>query len=75
MEQILQIGNRYKNLEDLKVDLEKLHNCKVINIFESESERFEDTDFMIDYELENDSNVYTIFYLFDNGHNYYITEF
>ena len=48
------IGNRYKNLEDLKTDLEKLHNCKVINIFESESERLEDSDFMIDYELEND---------------------
>lgn len=69
------IGNRYKNLEDLKTDLEKLHNCKVINIFESESERLEDSDFMIDYELENDTDVYTVFYLFDNAHNYYITEF
>lgn len=69
------IGNRYKNLEDLKTDLEKLHNCKVVNIFESESERLEDSDFMIDYELENDTDVYTVFYLFDNAHNYYITEF
>lgn len=69
------IGNRYKNLEDLKTDLEKLHNCKIVNIFESESERLEDSDFMIDYELENDTDVYTLFYLFDNAHNYYITEF
>lgn len=69
------IGNRYKNLEDLKTDLEKLHNCKVINIFESESERLEDSDFMIDYELENDEDIYTVFYLLDNAHNYYITEF
>ncbi len=74
MEQNL-IGNRYKNLEELKTDLEKLHNCKVVNIFESESERLEDSDFMIDYELENDNDVYTIFYLLDNANNYYITEF
>lgn len=68
------IGKRFKNLKDLKTDLEKLHNCKVVNIFESESERLEDSDFMIDYELENDTDVYTIFYLKDNANNYYITE-
>lgn len=68
------VGNRYSSLENLKKDLEKYYNCKIINIVKSQSESIENIDNMIDYELENSDNVYTLFYLFDNQKNYYITE-
>ena len=68
------LGTRHKTLEDLKECLQKYLGKKVVNIFESESERLENLDYMIDYELENDNNVYTIYYLKDNENNYYITE-
>lgn len=68
------VGNRYSSLENLKKDLEKYYNCKIINIVKSQSESIENIDNMIDYELENSDNVYTLFYLFDNQKKYYITE-
>ena len=40
---------------------------------ESESERFEECDFMIDYEFE-EFDIHTLWYLKDNAVNYYITE-
>lgn len=68
------VGRRYSNLELLKHDIELLSKCKVVNIVLSESERNKDLDFMIDYEYEDDCEVYTLFYLLDNANNYYITE-
>ena len=54
----------------------KLSQTKKIEVItESDSDRFDDMDFMIDFYFENDeSNVYTAFYLKDNSGNYYITE-
>ena len=68
------IGKRFNNLTELKNELEKLTKRKIISIFESESDIVEDCDNMIDFEFENDGNVYTIYYLFDNAKRYYITE-
>ena len=68
------VATRYKTLEDIKHDIEVLTDKKVETIIESESERFEHQDFMIDFTFENDSDVYTIFYLVDNANHYYITE-
>ena len=67
------VGRRYKNLELLKNDIETLTGKTISTILESESERFEDMDFMIDFEFE-EFDIHTIFYLKDNGNNYYITE-
>ena len=72
MEQL--VGKRYAFLEDLRCDIELAANRKVRNIVISESERPYELDFMIDYEFEDDDEVYTIFYLLDNANNYYITE-
>lgn len=68
------IGKRFNNLTELKNKLEKLTKRKIISIFESESDIVENCDNMIDFEFENDDNVYTIYYLYDNAKNYYITE-
>lgn len=69
------VGKRYKNLDLLKHDIETITNKKIEVITESDSDRFDDMDFMIDFYFENDeSNVYTAFYLKDNSGNYYITE-
>ena len=68
------VGRRYKNLELLKKDIEKLSGKKVNTIFESELEVFAELDYMIDYEFEEMDDVYTLFYLKDNANNYYITE-
>lgn len=68
------VGKRYFNLNELKQDIEALTYQKVVNIVLSESDRYADMDFMIDFELENDCEAYTIFYLIDNAKNYYITE-
>ena len=52
-----------------------LTNKKIEELTESDSDRFDDMDFMIDFYFEHDeSNVYTAFYLKDNSGNYYITE-
>lgn len=68
------VGRRFADLKDLKNAITLLSGKKCITCIESESEREEGVDFMIDYELENDDEVYTIFYLKDNANNYYITE-
>lgn len=67
------IGRRYESLELLKNDIEVLTGKNVNAIIESESERFEDMDYMIDFEFE-EFDIHTIFYLKDNGGRYYITE-
>ena len=67
------VGRRYANLELLKNDIEILSGKKVNTIMESESERFEECDFMIDYEFE-EFDIHTLWYLKDNVGNYYITE-
>ena len=67
------VGRRYANLELLKNDIEILSGKKVSTIMESESERFEEYDFMIDYEFE-EFDIHTLWYLKDNAGNYYITE-
>lgn len=68
------VGRRFEDLEDLKETIENLTHEKVVGIIESESDRIEYLDFMIDLEFEDDGDVYTIFYLKDNGGRYYITE-
>lgn len=69
------VGKRYENLDLLKNDIETITNKKIEEITESDSDRFDDMDFMIDFYFEHDeSNVYIAFYLKDNSGNYYITE-
>lgn len=67
------VGRRYETLELLKNDIEILSGKKVNTIIESESDRLDEMDFMIDYEFE-DFDIHTIFYLKDNADRYYITE-
>ena len=67
------VGERFSTLEELKRKIEILTGKKVTTIIESESERPEGTDFMIDFEYE-EWDIHTIFYLKDNGGKYYITE-
>ena len=68
------VGRRYCSLDLLKNDIEVLIEKKVTHIEESDSDRFEEMDFMIDYEIEDSDKIYTLFYLKDNGGAYYITE-
>lgn len=67
------VGRRYATLELLKHDIELLTNKKVNAIVESESDRLEETDFMIDFEFK-EFDIHTLWYLKDNAGNYYITE-
>ena len=67
------VGRRYETLELLRNDIEILSGKKVNAIIESESDRPEELDFMIDFEFE-DFDIHTIFYLKDNADRYYITE-
>lgn len=67
------VGRRYENLELLKNDIEILSGKNVNAIIESESDRFEEMDYMIDFEFE-EFDIHTIFYLKDNAGRYYITE-
>ena len=67
------VGRRYATLELLKNDIEILTNKKVNTILESDSERYSDMDYMIDFEF-TEFDIHTLFYLKDNGGNYYITE-
>ncbi len=67
------VGRRYENLELLKNDIEVLSGKKVNAIIESESDRFDEMDYMIDYEFE-EFDIHTLFYLKDNANRYYITE-
>ena len=62
-----------KQLKLLKNDIEALTGRNVNTIIESKSDRFDEMDFMIDYEFE-DFDVHTLFYLKDNAGKYYITE-
>ena len=67
------VGRRFKTLDELKVEIEKITQKKVNAVIESERDRLEETDFMIDYEFEL-FDIHTMFYLKDNANNYYITE-
>lgn len=67
------VGKRYENLDLLKNDIEILTGKTVNTIIESESDRIEGMDFMIDFEFK-EFDIHTLFYLKDNGGNYYITE-
>lgn len=67
------VGRRYETLESLKNDIEILTGMEVGAIMESESEKPEDTDEMIDFEFDL-FDIHTIFYLRDNAGRYYITE-
>lgn len=69
------IGRRYANLELLKNDIELLTKRNVKSIIESESDKLEECDFMIDFCFEdNEWDIDTIHYLKDNAGQYYITE-
>lgn len=68
------VGKRFETLEDLKEVISLLSGKKCITCIESESETEKGTDNMIDFEFEDDDDVYTLFYLKDNANNYYITE-
>lgn len=67
------VGKRFGTLSEIKKEIEGITHKKVNTIFESESERLEECDFMIDYEFE-EFDIHTLFYLKDNAGNYYITE-
>ena len=67
------VGRRFKSLDELKAEIEKITQKKVNTVIESESDRPEGTDYMIDYEFEL-FDIHTMFYLKDNADNYYITE-
>ena len=67
------VGRRYENLDILKADIENISGRKVNAIIESESDRPEGTDLMIDYEFEP-FDIHTMFYLKDMADRYYITE-
>ena len=69
------VGKRYESLDLLKADIETCLKRTVETIIESESERPEKLDFMIDYCFEDDiDEIETLFYLKDNAGKYYITE-
>lgn len=67
------VGRRYESLNALKEDIEKISGKNVNVIMESESDRPEGTDLMIDYEFEP-FDIHTVFYLKDMADRYYITE-
>ena len=67
------VGRRFKTLDELKAEIEKITQKKVNTVIESESDRPKGTDYMIDYEFET-FDIHTMFYLKDNADNYYITE-
>lgn len=67
------VRKRFKTLEELKEEIERITQRKVNVVIESESDRPEGTDYMIDYEFEP-FDIHTLFYLKDNANNYYITE-
>jgi len=69
------VGKRYENLDMLKADIETCLKREVETIIESESERTEELDFMIDYCFTDDEDeIETMYYLKDNDGRYYITE-
>ena len=68
------VSKRFSNLEDLENEMQKICGLTV-KCIESESDMLDDTDYMIDYEIEGIEEVYTLFYLKGRGiTKYYITE-
>lgn len=68
------VGKRFNTLDQLKMAIEKISNMKVDMIAESQTERPEDSDDMIDFCYLELQDIYTMFYLKDNAGRYYITE-
>lgn len=69
------VGRRYESLNLLKIDLETILKREIESIIESESERYEECDYMIDFCFkDNKWDIRTIYYLKDNVGRYYITE-
>lgn len=68
------VGKRFNTLDQLKMAIEKISNMKVDMIAESQTERPEDSDDMIDFCYLELQDIHTMFYLKDNARRYYITE-
>lgn len=68
------VGKRFNTLDQLKMAIEKISNMKVDMIAESQTERLEDSDDMIDFYYLELQDIHTMFYLKDNAGRYYITE-
>lgn len=68
------VGKRFNTLDQLKMAIEKISNMKVDMIAESQTERPEDSDDMIDFCCLELQDIHTMFYLKDNAGRYYITE-
>lgn len=68
------VGKRFNTLDRLKMAIEKISNMKVDMIAESQTERPEDSDGMIDFCYLELQDIHTMFYLKDNAGRYYITE-
>ena len=68
------VGKRFNTLDQLKMAIEKISNMKVDMIAESQTERPEDSDDMIDFCYLELQDIHTMFYLKDNAGRSYITE-
>ena len=68
------VGKRFNTLDQLKMAIEKISNMKVDMIAESQTERPEDSDDMIDFCYLELQDIHTMFYLKDNAGRYNITE-
>lgn len=68
------VGKRFNTLDQLKMAIEEISNMKVDMIAESQTERPEDSDDMIDFCYLELQDIHTMFYLKDNAGRYYITE-
>lgn len=68
------VGKRFNTPDQLKMAIEKISNMKVDMIAESQTERPEDSDDMIDFCYLELQDIHTMFYLKDNAGRYYITE-
>lgn len=68
------VGKKFNTLDQLKMAIEKISNMKVDMIAESQTERPEDSDDMIDFCYLELQDIHTMFYLKDNAGRYYITE-
>lgn len=68
------VGKRFNTLDQLKMAIEKISNMKVDMIAESQTERPEDSDDMMDFCYLELQDIHTMFYLKDNAGRYYITE-
>lgn len=69
----LLIGKRYSTLNELKEDIEKITNKIIGSIIISDSDII--CDNMIDYYFINDEfDIKTLWFLYDNNGCFYITE-